>query len=126
MGFGIIPLNAAQFSTIDRKDSGRASALVSTNRQVASSVGVAVMATILVDRTVSHIQSAGTAASQSALLHAGVLGYRDAYFGVILLSLVGVFFALRIKDEDAAASMRPAMAPAEASAEPSETPAFAH
>jgi len=124
MGFGIIPINAAQFSTISRADSGRASALVSTNRQVASSVGVAVVATILTERTVAHIHAAGAAASQSAVLHAGVLGYRDAYLGVIMLSLVGVVFALRIKDEDAVASMRPAVA--EPSAESGETPAFAH
>jgi EmrB/QacA subfamily drug resistance transporter len=124
MGFGIIPINAAQFSTITRGDSGRASALVSTNRQVASSVGVAVVATILAERTVAHIHSAGAAANQSAIIHAGVLGYRDAYLGVIVLSLVGVIFALRIKDEDALASMRPATV--EPKAEPGEEPAFAH
>jgi EmrB/QacA subfamily drug resistance transporter len=127
MGFGIIPINAAQFSTISRSDSGRASSLVSTNRQVASSVGVAVVATILADRTVSYLHSAGTGATQTAVVHAGVLGYRDAYIGVIILTLIGVLFASRIKDEDAAASMRaPAAPPVETATEPSHEPAFAH
>ena len=49
MGVGMVPMQAATYATISREDTGRASALFSTNRQVAASVGVAVMATVLVD-----------------------------------------------------------------------------
>ena len=111
MGVGMVPMQAATYSTISREDTGRASALFSTNRQVAASVGVALMATVLVDRIQSHVASAvqgvtGQAAIQAATAHAALLGYHDAFLATALLAVVGVGVAFLIRDEDAAPSMR--------------------
>ncbi len=111
MGAGMVPMQAATYATISREDTGRASALFSTNRQVAASVGVALMATVLVDRIQSHVASAlqgvtGQAAIQAATAHAALLGYHDAFLATALLALIGVGVAFLIRDEDAAPSMR--------------------
>jgi EmrB/QacA subfamily drug resistance transporter len=119
MGIGMVPMQAATYATISREDTGRASALFSTNRQVAASVGVAVMATVLVDRVQMHVTSAlqgvtGQAAIQAATANATLQGYHDAFFVSAIFALIGVGIAFLIRDEDAAASMR--RAPAEATA----------
>lgn len=120
MGIGMVPMQAATYATISHEDTGRASALFSTNRQVAASVGVAVMATVLVDRIQSHVTTAlqgvtGQAAIRQATQHAALLGYHDAFLATACLALVGVAVAFLIRDEDAAASMRRVVAPARAS-----------
>lgn len=121
MGVGMVPMQAATYSTISHEDTGRASALFSTNRQVAASVGVALMATVLVDRIQSHVASAvqgvtGQAAIHAATAHAALLGYHDAFLATALLAVVGVGVAFLIRDEDAAPSMRrAAVAPSRAS-----------
>src|SRR5262249_2780211 len=51
MSFAMMPLQAATFASISPRDVGRASSLFSTNRQVASSVGVALLATAYIQRT---------------------------------------------------------------------------
>ena len=111
-GIGLIPLQAATFSTISPRDSGRASSLFSTNRQVAGSIGVAILATVLTDRTKSHMdsvvsaaQAAGTAPSTQAIREAGLKGFHDAYLIGVILAFIGFLAAFLIHDEDAAASM---------------------
>jgi MFS family permease len=123
MGIGMVPMQAATYATISQADTGRASALFSTNRQVAASVGVAVMATVLVDRVQSHVTAAvqgvtGQAAIQAATQHATLAGYHDAFLASALVALLGIGAAFLIRDSDAAASMRriePATASASAS-----------
>ncbi|HET9017050.1 MAG TPA: MDR family MFS transporter [Thermomicrobiaceae bacterium] len=116
MGMTMVPMQAATYATISREDTGRASALFSTNRQVAGSVGVAVMATVLVDRTKAHMAAAlhgvtgGSAAIQAAMAQAGLQGYHDAFFATALFAFLGIGVALLIRDSDAAASMRRAPA----------------
>jgi hypothetical protein len=122
MAFGIalIPLQAATFSTIPPQDSGRASALFNTNRQVASSFGVAILATVLADRgpnlsadAVRQLIATNPAALpqyQQAALDA----FHDAYFVGAIMALIGFGFAFLIHDEDAAASMAVVEKPAAA------------
>ena len=110
MSFAMLPMQAASFSTISPRDTGRASSLFSTNRQVASSVGVALLATVLVQRTKDHLGSALAAAAgspQSVVAHATLTAFHDAFFVATVLALFGVASAFLIRDEDAAASMRP-------------------
>jgi EmrB/QacA subfamily drug resistance transporter len=114
-GLGLIPLQAAAFSTITPRDSGQASSLFNTNRQVASSFGVAILATVLTDRTETHVQSlmdrAQTmqpAALQAAIQQARVDGYHDAYLAGAIFAVIGLAAAFLIRDEDAAASMEQA------------------
>jgi EmrB/QacA subfamily drug resistance transporter len=127
MGVGMVPMQAATYATISHADTGRASALFSTNRQVAASVGVAVMATVLVDRIQSHVTAAvqgvtGQAAIQAATRHASLMGYHDAFLASALVALLGIGAAFLIRDSDAAASMR-RVEPATAGASAGRAPA---
>ena len=88
MSFAIVASQAAAFASIPSEETGRASSLFNTNRQVAASIGVAALATVLDDRT-------------------SVAAFHDAFAASIVLGLLGIAFALRIHDEDAAASLRP-------------------
>jgi len=104
LAWSMVPMQAATFSTITPQDTGRASALMNTNQRVASSVGVAVLATVLIQRTTMHLSHA--APNAAARAHAAVLAYHDAFFAGVLICLIGVAFAFLIHDEDAAASMQ--------------------
>jgi EmrB/QacA subfamily drug resistance transporter len=112
MAFGIvlIPLQAATFSTISPQDTGRASALFNTNRQVASSFGVAILATVLADRgpnlnPEAVRQIAANPAALAQLQQAGLDAFHDAYLVGAIMALIGFGFSFLIHDEDAEASM---------------------
>jgi EmrB/QacA subfamily drug resistance transporter len=107
-GLALIPLQAATFATIPAEDSGRASALFNANRQVASSLGVAILATVLVDRTktyVAEVMAIPGDNPQAALQQAGLDGFHDAYFAAVIIAVIGFAFTFLIHDEDAEASM---------------------
>ncbi|HBB86180.1 MAG TPA: MFS transporter [Blastocatellia bacterium] len=87
MSFAIVAAQAAAFASIRSEETGRASALFNTNRQVAASIGVAVLATVLGE-------------------HNSVTAFHHAFAASIVFGLVGIVFALGIHDEDAAASIR--------------------
>ena len=95
MSFAVVAAQAATFSTITSQETGRASALFNTNRQVAASVGVAVLSTALAEAMASH----------GATAEGGLLAFHDAFAVSIVFGILGIFFALRIHDEDAAASL---------------------
>ena len=86
MSFAIVASQAAAFASIRSEETGRASALFNTNRQVAASIGVAVLATVLND-------------------HSSVAAFHHAFAASIVFGLVGIAFASRIHDEDAAATL---------------------
>ena len=86
MSLAIVASQAAAFASIRSEETGRASALFNTNRQVAASIGVAVLATVLGE-------------------HNSVTAFHHAFAASILFGLVGIVFALGIHDEDAAASL---------------------
>jgi hypothetical protein len=57
---------------------------------------------VLAERTAHHVAGAtGEAAAQGALM-----GFHDAFIASGILAIIGIFFALIIHDEDAAASMQ--------------------
>jgi EmrB/QacA subfamily drug resistance transporter len=97
MSFALVASQTATFSSIKSEETGRASALFNTNRQVAASVGVAVLTTVLTQATVG-----GGASAQ-----AQVLAFHDAFAASILFGVLGIVFALRIHDQDAAATLQP-------------------
>jgi EmrB/QacA subfamily drug resistance transporter len=113
-GFCIIPVQAASYATIGPRDMGRASSLFSTGRQVAASVGVAALITVLTTRTQTHVaaalRSAVPAARAAATQHGGLLAFHDAFAATALIALVGAALALLIHDDDAAGTMRRAPA----------------
>ncbi|MGI8690237.1 MAG: MDR family MFS transporter [Thermomicrobiales bacterium] len=120
IGFPIvfIPMQTATFATIRPQDTGRASALFNAGRQVASSVGVAALATTLVSRTKARVAEAvaATPGTQQATQHGALLGFHDAFVASVILAVIGAAFAFLIRDEDAASTMVPHGAGEEASA----------
>jgi EmrB/QacA subfamily drug resistance transporter len=100
MSFALVASQTATFSSIKSEETGRASALFNTNRQVAASVGVAVLTTVLTEATAALGGSGASAQVQ-------VLAFHDACAASILFGLLGIVFALRIHDEDATASLQP-------------------
>jgi len=101
MSFVFIPLQASAFARIPSAGTGRASAIYNTQRQMASALGVAVLATVL-------------AASLPAVSEAGRAGFVDdqvgAFHRVFLvaagIAAFGALVASRVHDEDAESTMR--------------------
>lgn len=102
MAVAFIPMQAATYANISRADTGRASALYSTQRQVGSAFGVAILATVWIDRTKSF---ASGLTNPKAILAARVGGYHDAFFVAALLALAAMGAAFMIRDSDAFASL---------------------
>ncbi len=88
LGLALLPLQTTTFATISFAETGRASALFNTARQVAASLGVAILATVLV--------------AQHQVSVAGELrGFHDAFIAGTVLSVLAVVAGLLIRDEDA-------------------------
>jgi EmrB/QacA subfamily drug resistance transporter len=104
MSFALVAAQTATFASIKSEETGRASSLFNTNRQVAASVGVAVLATVLTEATATF---AGSGGGTVATPQVQLLAFHAAFAMSILFGLLGIFFALRIHDEDAAASLQP-------------------
>lgn len=94
MSLAAVSAQAATFARITSQETGRASSLFNTSRQVASSFGVAVLSTALTEALLLRGMS-----TEGALQ-----AFHDAFAVSIVFGLVGIFFALRIHDEDAAAT----------------------
>jgi MFS family permease len=108
-----IPLNAATFSQISPRDTGNASALYQTVRQIGGALGVAFALTVLFSRMPGNIiaanatlaKDASGALRQAAVAAGQVVSFHEAVIAAATmagLGLIGVFF---IRDADAAASM---------------------
>jgi EmrB/QacA subfamily drug resistance transporter len=92
-----VPSQAASFAMISPADTGRASTLFNTGRQVGSAVGVAVLSTVLIG--VGSTQAAG------GVSHPNLRAYHLAFAAAAAFALAGTAFSLRIHDSDAAATM---------------------
>jgi EmrB/QacA subfamily drug resistance transporter len=99
MGFAFVPMQAASYATIKPADNGRASSIFSTQRQVAVSIGVALLASILASY-MSLSQPPGLDEIDSALT-----GYRLAFGVAVVLSLAAALAASFVRDSDAAVTM---------------------
>jgi EmrB/QacA subfamily drug resistance transporter len=103
MAWASVPMQAATFSTITPQDTGRASALMNTNQRVASSIGVAILATVLTERLP---RVAAGVALNSGQMHAALLAYHASFAWALAICVLGIGFAFLVRDADAAASMR--------------------
>ena len=92
MAFAFVPLQAATYANISSEDTGRASAIYSTQRQVSAALGVGVMLSVL-------LSGAHGAPALSA--------YHTAFLVGACLIVLAAGSALVIRDEDAAATMVP-------------------
>jgi len=100
LAFAFVPIQASSYANIEPADTGRASAMYSAQRQVAASLGVAILATVLVEAT-THFSGAGTSPSDAALD-----GFRAAFFAAAALTAVAAASAFLIRDRDAANTIR--------------------
>ena len=98
MAFVFVPLQAAAFATISPEATGRASALFSAGRQVAASLGVAVLATALTNRLDAHHALLADVATRNAAL----VAFQDAFLFAGVVSILGIVACFLIDDEKAA------------------------
>jgi EmrB/QacA subfamily drug resistance transporter len=101
MAFAFVPLQAATYANITKPDTGRASAIFSTQRQVSAALGVAVLATLFLSRLSSLTGDALPSAEQK------LEAFRWAFTGSTIITAVGAVYALFfIRDIDASATMK--------------------
>ena len=100
--FSFLPLQAATYANISREDTGRASALFSTQRQIGAALGVAVLGTVWIGRTRALMGTATNAANRQA---AAVGGFHDAYLVAAIMALFAAGTALLIRDREAASTL---------------------
>ena len=89
MAFSFVPLQASTYANIQGPDTGRASAIFSTQRQSSAALGVAILATIFISRT-NH------SAKGMPMPEALVSGYHAAYLIAALLAYVAAITAFSI------------------------------
>jgi EmrB/QacA subfamily drug resistance transporter len=104
MAHAFIPLQAATYATITPSDTGRATAIYSTQRQVAAAFGVAILATLLATLTQSHVHATASSAAQ---LSGRLAAFHGAFAIAAILAALGAVVALLVRDEDAARTIRP-------------------
>lgn len=97
-GLLIIPMQAASFATIAPTAMGRASSIFSVGRQVAASLGVAVLATALTTRLTYHDAQLGNPATSEAALSA----FHDAFIFAGAMAILGIIACFFIDDKAAA------------------------
>ncbi|ATB29700.1 MDR family MFS transporter [Melittangium boletus] len=97
MAFLFISQQAATFAKVSSADTGHASAIFNTQRQVASMLGVALLATLLSAR----LGVDGVRPSPESFE-----AFRLAFIAAAVIALGGVAAGLAIRDEDAASTMR--------------------
>jgi hypothetical protein len=102
MAFAIVPMQAAVYANITPVDTGRASAIYSTQRQVAGALGVAMLGTVLVSAI--HAANAGVT-DPGALARGALSAYHLAFLVGTVLVVLAAVSSLLIHDEDAAATM---------------------
>jgi EmrB/QacA subfamily drug resistance transporter len=100
MAFAFIPLQTATFATVSPADTGRASSLYNAQRQMGAALGVASLATILASR----LNAAG---GLRAPINAKVTSFHEAMAASGIFTVLGLISVWFIRDEDAAATMKP-------------------
>ncbi|MHB8578138.1 MAG: MFS transporter, partial [Dehalococcoidia bacterium] len=107
-------MTAAQtivYGPLDNSKQGPASSIYNTMRQVAASFGVALVATIQINRYGSHLADAlhsapVSTATRAMIEHAQVQGYHDAFFLTGALLVISAALSLLVNDSKARAAMR--------------------
>jgi EmrB/QacA subfamily drug resistance transporter len=97
MGQVIMSTQAASFATVSGADTGYASSLFNSGRQLGSALGVALLATVLA--------AVGTTKVVDGRHVANVAAYHAGFLVAAAVALIGSALALTIHDVDAAATM---------------------
>ncbi len=100
-GLALVPLQAATFAQVSSSETGQASAAFSVIRQVASSFGVALMATVLTARLSVHHAALGSAVTRSS----AVVAFHEAFVAATIISAVSIAAAFLMSDKLAIGTM---------------------
>ena len=100
-GLALVPLQAATFAEVTGAETGQASAAFSVIRQVASSFGVALVATVLTARLASHDAIMGDPTTRSGAF----LAFHDTFIVATIVSVVAIGAAFMVSDKLAAGTM---------------------
>lgn len=103
MSFVFIPMQASAMARIPPAQTGRASAIYNTQRQMASALGVAVFATILT----ALLPGDGRLGVEAGDIAGQVSAFHAVFVTGACLGVVGALIAMTIRDADAAATMAP-------------------
>jgi EmrB/QacA subfamily drug resistance transporter len=102
LSFSFIPLQAASYARISPADTGRASAIYSTQRQLAGATGIAVLSTVLLSTIPTRFgESVVPVAQQNGFTSAFHWSFATAAF----LTACAAAASLLIRDSDAAATL---------------------
>ncbi|MDI2125270.1 MDR family MFS transporter [Yinghuangia seranimata] len=101
LAFNMIPMQAAAFARTKPEDSGSASTLFSTQRQVGSALGIAVLSTVMAGVGVFTTGAGGVSTPN-------LDAYRAAFWTAAGIAVLGALAALTVRDKDAEATMRKA------------------
>ena len=93
----IVSSQAASFATVSPADTGYASSLFNSQRQLGSALGVALVTTVIAAVGATHLVAGHTVANLAA--------YHAAFLTASGIALIGAVVALTINDVDAAATM---------------------
>ncbi len=99
MAFSFTTVQAASFATISMVDTGHASALFSAQRQIGSSVGVALISGVISLVGMTQLNASGAIVPNLTAYHA-------AFVASAVLALIGAVIGLTVRDSDAASTMR--------------------
>jgi MFS family permease len=99
--FTLIPLQTATFATVRLEDTGRASAIFNSGRQIAASFGVALLGTVLTNRMTHH----GAQLGNPLTLDPAVTSFHEAFLVASALGILGLVMSLVIDDHEAAGTM---------------------
>jgi MFS family permease len=99
MGFAFVPMQAASYATIPPASNGRASSIFATQRQIAVSLGVAILASVLASH-MSLIRPPGPGEIDRALS-----GFHSAFGVSVLLAFLASAAAFFVRDSEAAGTM---------------------
>jgi len=92
-----VPSQAAAFARVSSANTGRASTLFNTGRQVGSAIGVALLSTVLIGIGATH--------SIAGVVHPNLRAYHLAFATAALFALAAIGFSLSLHDSDAAETM---------------------
>ena len=99
MAYSFLPVQAAAFATISKSETGRASALNNAQRQLGAALGVAILSSVLSIFNPVTLSATGAPVPN-------FLAYHAAFLAAAALCLIGAGFALRVRDRDAASTMK--------------------
>jgi EmrB/QacA subfamily drug resistance transporter len=104
LAFTFIPLQAASYARITPEQTGRASSIYSTQRQLGAAMGVAILSTVLISNIPAKF---GRTVVPEALRGGFTSAFHTAFAVAIGFTFLAGLLSLGIRDADAAATMQP-------------------